>query len=150
MTTDFTNIDILLEHITSLLTNRLDQLLREQLGVGYSQYKVLLLFTGENIIRQKTIAKSLGQTEASISRQLKIITLKGLITRAYDPNNTKTKIVTLTLLGQRIRLAAKDIVSVETKTIFNIGNSKNLQLLISGLETLHTCLCDTINHSHNL
>ena len=150
MINELENVDLILEHITSLLTSRFDQLLLEQLGIGYSQYKVLLLFSGDNIIKQNLIAKNLGQTEASISRQLKIMTSKGLITRIYDPKNSKSKIVNLTLLGQRIRMAAKDIVLRQNAAIFEEIQTKNQLSMNQGLEELHSYLCRVGKHNHSL
>jgi DNA-binding MarR family transcriptional regulator len=140
------NIDIILEHITSLLTSKYDQLLLEQLGVGYAQYKILIQFENNQIKQQNIIAKNLGQTEASITRQIKILSKKGLITRGIGPNNRKTRIVTLTFLGRRIQQAARDIVNKQNHH-FLIGLERKDQVrLLSDLNKLHNQLCLRNNH----
>jgi len=140
------NIDIILEHITSLLTSKYDQLLLEQLGIGYSQYKILNQFEDNQISKQNIIARNLGQTEASITRQIKILSKKGLITRGIDPNNRKTRIVTLTFLGRRIQQATRDIVNKQNHDfLFGLENKDQTRLLFD-LNKLHNQLCLKNNH----
>jgi DNA-binding MarR family transcriptional regulator len=141
------NIDIILEHITSLLTTKYDQLLIDQLGIGYSQYKLLIQFESDEIIKQNTMATSLGQTEASISRQVKILNLKGLITRSFDPKNRKTKVVLLTKLGHTIKEAARDFILNQNRDFLSVLESKDKLKLSSNLEKLHLKLCS--NNKHN-
>jgi len=129
------NIDIKLEHISSLLANKYDKLLIEQLGVSYSQYKVLVQFKENSIIRQNIIAKNLGQTEASITRQLHILNSKGLILKSYDPKNRKVRVVTLTKLGYKIKLVAESIIFKQNRKLFN-----NSQRLLIDLNMLHSYL----------
>jgi len=150
MTEPSDNIDIILEHITSLLTSRYDQLLLEQLGIGYSQYKILIQFEENNIVRQNIIARSLGQTEASITRQIKILIHKGLVTRSHDPKNKKTKIVTLTLLGRRVQHAAKDIITKHNHNLLIDFDNKDQLKLSSHLAVLHKQLCPVDNHNYYL
>ncbi len=141
------NIDIILEHITSLMTSKYDQLLLEQLGVGYAQYKILVQFEESHINRQNIIAKNLGQTEASITRQIKILSRKGLITRGVDPNSKKTRIVTLTFLGRRIQQAARDIVNKQNHDLLIDLDDKDKTRLLSDLNKLHDQLCLKNSHS---
>lgn len=144
------NIDIILKHITSLLTTKYDQVLLDQLGIGYSQYKLLIQFKTGEIIKQNSMATSLGQTEASISRQVKILHLKGLITRSYDPKNRKTKVVVLTKLGHTIKETAKGIIANHNRDFLSVLNSKDRSRLLSDLDKLHSQLCKASNHSQLL
>jgi len=141
------NIDILLEHITSLLTSKYDLVLSQKLGVSYSQYKVLVQFSGNSIIRQKTIAKSLGQTEASISRQLSLMSSNGLIHKSYDPDNRKTIIITLTQKGQVIKTNADNIIVKENGTSLRKVNNKDLKILTKNLSKIHDQICGA-NHNY--
>ncbi len=144
------NIDIILEHITSLITSTSDQQLLEQLGIGHSQYKILNQFNGDEIIRQNIIATSLGQTEASISRQLKIMNLKGLITRSYDHSNSKAKVVTLTLLGHRMKLAARDIINQQNTELLADMDTKDQIFFLHNIQLIHDNLCNNSNHNKYL
>ena len=142
------NIDIILEHITSLLTNKYDQLLLKELGIGYSQYKLLVQFKGDRIIKQNIIAKNLGQTEASITRQIKILSLKGLITRDRDPKNKKVKVVILTLLGHRIQQATRNIIIRQNHDFLVDLEAKGQLKLLFNLNKLHNRLCLEDNHKY--
>ncbi|HEY5267908.1 MAG TPA: MarR family transcriptional regulator [Candidatus Saccharimonadales bacterium] len=137
------NIDIKLEHISSLLASKYDNLLFEKLGISYSQYKVLVQFRESSIIRQNIIAKGLGQTEASITRQLHILNSKGLISKSYDPKNRKVRVVTLTRLGRKIKLAAENIIIKQNYSLFN-----NNPILLNDLNMLHSSLCEVDKHNY--
>ena len=141
------NIDILLEHITSLLTSKYDLVLFHELGISYSQYKVLVQFSGNSIIRQKTIAKSLGQTEASISRQLSIKSSNVLIHKSYDPDNRKSIIITLTQKGQTIKNSAENIILKENGTSLRKLNTKDLKTLTQSLSKIHDQIC-IVKHNY--
>ncbi|HXR49712.1 MAG TPA: MarR family winged helix-turn-helix transcriptional regulator, partial [Verrucomicrobiae bacterium] len=62
------NLSYLIQHLAAVMGKQSDQLLQEQLGIGYSQYKILMVLEWNPRVQQRTIAESLGQTEASISR----------------------------------------------------------------------------------
>ncbi len=54
----------LLQHIGTILERQFDQALMEQLGIGTSQYRILLALEAHPSISQKHLATNLGQTEA--------------------------------------------------------------------------------------
>ena len=139
-------IDILLEHITSLLTNKYGFILLNKLGVSYSQYKILAQFNKSSIISQKIIAKNLGQTEAGISRQLKNMVNKGMVYRSYEPNNKKTVIVTLSKLGQSIKNSSEVIIHKENKNFLSSLNINEQENLILSLNQILLAF-DTVEHN---
>jgi DNA-binding MarR family transcriptional regulator len=138
------SIDILLGHINSLLTSKYDLALSNMLGITYSQYKILEQFTSNSVVRQKTIAKSLNQTEASISRQLSIMNASGLITKTYDPGNRKSIIITLTKKGKTIKINSKDIISRENFNLISKINKKEQKILVKNLQDIHDHLSITL------
>ena len=119
-----------------------------QLGIGYSQYKLLVQFKGDRIIRQNIIADNLGQTEASITRQIKILSLKGLITRDIDLQNKKVKVVILTLLGSRIQQAARDIIIKQNNDFLVDIEAEDQTKLLFNLNKLHHQLCLANDHKY--
>jgi DNA-binding MarR family transcriptional regulator len=141
------NIDILLGHITSLLTSKYDLILTQEIGISYSQYKILAQFTGSSIIRQKTIAMSLGQTEASISRQIGIMSANGLIHRTYDPDNKKSIVVTLTHTGKVIKERTGNLISNQNTNLLHKINTKTKKELLENLSKIHGQLCLN-NHNY--
>ncbi len=79
------NIGLSLHHLSSILERKSDDLLLANLDLGYSQFKILLALSDNRGIQQKEIAKRLGQTEASISRQIWKMKIDGLIQVAIIP-----------------------------------------------------------------
>src|SRR5487761_1124155 len=96
------NINYLLLHLAAVIGKQSDQVLQEQLGIGLSQYKILLVLEWNPRIQQKSISDSLGQTEASISRQIKLLKKKGLLTTKADPANKRKHVSLPTPKGMQV------------------------------------------------
>ena len=99
----------LLQHLAAVTSRQADQVLQEQLGIGLSQYRILMVLEWSPHVKQKVIAGSLGQTEASISRQIKLLQSKGLLINRIDPTNKRSHITVPTALGMQITEAASTI-----------------------------------------
>ena len=95
-----------------LLEKRADESLRSELDIGFAQYKVLEAINQNMLARQNTIATMLDQTEASISRQVKILQKKGLIVVAEVMGNKRAKELTLTAVGDEMVRHAEEILDV--------------------------------------
>ncbi len=142
-------IDYILQHITSLLTRDSDQILLEQLGIGYSQYKILRILSNGVGVKQKFIADTLGQTEASISRQIDILISKSLITKQVDPHNRRNRLITITSKGRKIAEATKQVLSKYHNSMLGDLSDKQQADLLKLLESLHNKLCQN-NHSMDM
>lgn len=118
-----------------------DQVLQEQLGIGLSQFKILMVVEWNPRVQQKTIADSLGQTEASISRQVKILKQKGLLATKPDPNNRRKHITAPTTLGMQITEAATAIMRRNFGPEYASLGEDQLMQLIAGLQNLHRVVC---------
>jgi DNA-binding MarR family transcriptional regulator len=137
------NLSYLLHHLAAVMGKQSDQVLQEQLGIGLSQYKILMVLEWNPRIQQKAIADSLGQTEASISRQIKLLKAKGLLTSKIDSANKRKKITLPTPLGMKITEAAAN--SLRTSLgpeISGLGDDQLMQLT-TGLQRLHRVVCRT-------
>src|SRR5690242_17413141 len=99
-------LDFFIEHVATLLARQSDQVLQEQLGVGLSQYKILLTLQHNPSIQQRQIADLLGQTEASVSRQIKLLKSKQMIASSVNPQNRRQHLTTLQPRGDRVLEAA--------------------------------------------
>ena len=131
----------LVEHLSSVLSKQADQVLQEQLGIGMSQYKVLMILEWNPRVQQRIIATSLGQTEASISRQIKLLTGKGLLSAKRDQTNRRKHITAPTPLGMQITEAATNILRRNFGPEFApLGDDQAMQL-VSGLTSLHAAVC---------
>src|ERR1700730_10242599 len=100
------NLSYLMNQLAAVMGKQSDQVGQEQLGIGLSQYKILMVLEWNPRVQQRTIADSLGQTEASISRQIKLLTAKGLLVAKPDPQTRRKHITAPTTLGMQITEAA--------------------------------------------
>ena len=136
-----TNLSYLLQHISEVLAKQYDQVLQEQLGIGLSQYKLLMVLEWNPRVQQLTIANSLGQTEASISRQIKLLQGKGLLMSKKDPGNRRRHIAAPTPLGMQVTEAATAIMRRSFGPEFARLGEDQLFQLIATLQSLHQIVC---------
>lgn len=135
------NLNYLVQHLAAVLGKQGDQVLQEQLGIGLSQYKILLMLEWSPRVQQKAIADSLGQTEASISRQVKLLKNKGLLVSRHDPQNRRKHITAPTTLGMQITEAASNILRRNFGPDFAMLGEDQLMQLINSLQRLHAAVC---------
>jgi DNA-binding MarR family transcriptional regulator len=56
------SLGYLLNHIAFVMARQSDQVLQERLGIGFSQFKIMMVLSHKPHIQQKEIADKLGQT----------------------------------------------------------------------------------------
>lgn len=103
------NLGHLLQHLAGSLARQSDQLLQDCLGSGYSQFKILRVLEQNPNIKQRAIAQDLGQTEASISRQIKLLVERGLLSVTISPKNRREHITALTSRGDKLTQEAVEL-----------------------------------------
>jgi len=135
------NLGYLIQHLASVMGRQSDQLLQEQLGIGLSQFKILMVLEWNPRVQQKTIADSLGQTEASISRQIKLLKDKKLLVTKQDPQNRRKHLTAPTTLGMQITEAATSIMRRNFSPEFSAMGDDQLIQLVTGLQQLHKIVC---------
>ncbi|HSX46335.1 MAG TPA: MarR family winged helix-turn-helix transcriptional regulator [Candidatus Saccharimonadia bacterium] len=135
------SLSYLLNHVAAVTGKQSDQVLREQLGIGLSQYRILMVLEWNPRVGQKSIANSLGQTEASISRQIKLLQKKGLLQSRPDPNNRRKHITAPSPLGMQVTEAATNILRRNFGPEFAGLGEDQLQQLITSLQHLHRIVC---------
>jgi len=135
------NLSYLIHHLAAVIGKQSDQVLQEQLGIGLSQFKILMVLEWNPRAQQKAIADSLGQTEASISRQIKVLKDKNLLISKADPQNRRKHITAPTPLGMQITEAANTILRRNFGQDFaSLGDDQVMQLM-TGLQHLHKIVC---------
>jgi len=135
------NLVYLIQHLAAIVGKQAEQVLQEQLGIGLSQFKILMVLEWNPRVPQRHIAASLGQTEASISRQIKLLTAKGLLVSKRDPENRRKHITAPTPLGMQVTEASTNILRRSFGPEFGgMGEDQVLQL-IGGLQRLHAIVC---------
>lgn len=140
------NLGYLLHHVTTLLARQSDQILQEQLGIGFSQFKIMLILGEGKGIQQRQIATTLGQTEASISRQIKLLIDSGMITNQVNPTNRREHITHLTPKGMKVMEKATEILNNYHSPIFNRLSERQQVQLRELLTTMHGAICSTKDH----
>jgi DNA-binding MarR family transcriptional regulator len=123
-------IHTLLHQLSAVFARESDQILQEQLGLGMSQYKILQTLVENSAMQQRYIAVQLGQTEASISRQIGLLEQKGLIESMRNPINRREHITTLTTRGERITEAAEKVLTIHhSSSLTRLSKKEQLVLL---------------------
>jgi len=118
-----------------------DQVLQERLGVGMSQYKILSTLQDRPNVQQRFLADSLGQTEASISRQVKLLVERGMVAVQVNPKNRREHVMVLTAKGVKVAQAAHDILAGYHNPAFQLLSEKERQQLGSILQAMHQHYC---------
>lgn len=135
----------LLDHIASLLAKQSDQVLQEQLGIGLSQFKILRTLQAEPRTMQREIAVNLGQTEASISRQVKLMLADGLLQSHRNPKDRREHLTIVTPKGERLTEAALVALERYHRPTFGALNDKQQEQVVAALHSLHSQLCTGIH-----
>lgn len=134
-------IGFLIQHLASSMGRQNDQILQEQLGIGFSQFKLMKVLQVESGVQQKQIADALGQTEASISRQIKLLQEKGLLQVEVSPHNRREHITTLTAKGLRFGEEAKAIIADYHREMFAALSEKQQEQFADILSIMHKYSC---------
>lgn len=136
-------LDYLLQHIVALMDTQSDQVLQEQLGLPLAQYKILRLIGAEDRVQQKVIAQKLGQTEASVSRQVRLMAGRGIIQSLRDPRDKRGRPVVVTPKGEQLLAAATQALDIYYAPTLAALPKKQAKQLHEGLHALHGALCIT-------
>lgn len=134
-------IGYLLQHVAGTLQRQSDQVLQERLGIGMSQFKILMMLLFRPGVNQRKLADQLGQTEASISRQVKLLLEKGLLATRIDPTERRRHITSPTPKGIRLTEAARQILSDYHEPMLATLNDKQRTQLKELLQKLHDYTC---------
>jgi DNA-binding MarR family transcriptional regulator len=134
-----------LQHVASLLAKQSDQALQEQLGIGQAQFKLLRELQDRPQIKQRDIAFSLGQTEASISRQVKLMIAQGLLHITRNPRNRREHLTQVTAKGMKLTAAAQEALAKFHQPIFAALPEKQQAQLHDILESIHAKVCNLDN-----
>lgn len=139
------NTSYLFGHIASVLHRQADQTLQERLGLGLSQYKILYMLQAYPGVAQKKLADYVGQTEASVSRQVKLLQEKGFVVSRVDAAERRKHLAALTGKGIKITHAANEIIDQFHEPLFGSLSSKEQAQLGTLLAKLHTQSCAPAN-----
>jgi DNA-binding MarR family transcriptional regulator len=131
----------LLQHTATILMRQSDQVLQERLGVGMSQFRLLMMLQETPNVQQRKLAECLGQTEASISRQIKLLVEKGLLGVRVNPKSRREHITVLTSKGVKMTEAAIEVLNQYHSPVFDTLTDKQRQQLNEILVKMHSYTC---------
>jgi len=94
-------------HLSFILQQEADELLLGQVGIGVSQARILSALDEGHPSLQNQIAASLRQTEANVSRQIKIMKAGGLVSVTKNKKDSRARDVKLTVKGHEVYLKAE-------------------------------------------
>lgn len=135
------NPGYLLHHLSFVLDRQSDQLLQDALGIGFSQFKILLALKWHENVQQRAIAEYLGQTEASVSRQIKLLQKQGLLMSTVSPRNRREHITRLTAKGNRLAERGKELLNSYHAPMFaRLAPAQQAQFL-DILSAMHEYAC---------
>ncbi len=135
------NVGYLLQRLAFMLNRQSDQVLQEQLGIGFSQFKILMVLGWNPSVRQRHIADKLGQTEAGISRQIKLLKELGLLTTQVNPKNRREHITVPTSKGERMTEKAMELLNQYYAPMLGQLSDKQQEKLLESLTILHDFVC---------
>lgn len=135
------SIGYLLQHVAGVLHRQLDQVLQERLGLGMSQFRILMMLEQNPNVEQRRLADNLGQTEASISRQVKLLHEKGMLVTRIDPKERRKRITAPTLKGRKVTEAAREVLAQYHDPLFQRLSVKEQEQLYHVLTLLHENSC---------
>lgn len=127
----------LLQQVAVTLHKQSDQILQERLGIGLAQFKLLTILEQTPHIEQRTLATQLEQTEASISRQMKLLLEKGMVISYVNPNERRVHLAALTPKGVKLVEAARGVLEGYYQPLFASLGSKEQEQLAASLTSLH-------------
>ncbi len=134
-------VGYMLQHTAIILMRQSDQVLQERLGIGMSQFRILMMLKANPNVQQRKLAEYLGQTEASISRQTKLLSEKGLLLVRVNPKSRREHIALPTAKGLKMTEAALEILEQYHTPLFDLLSDKQRQQLVISMNTLHESIC---------
>lgn len=130
-----------LQHVASIMHRQADQVLQERLGIGMAQFRILTKLQERPQVQQRFLADSLGQTEASVSRQVKLLAEKGMLFVELNPKNRREHVSSLTAKGLKMTRAAQDILDEYHAPAFEALSDKERQQFQETLHSIHLYYC---------
>lgn len=131
------NLGLQIHQVATSLARHTDQILMHNLGIGFSQFKILMALQEEEGVQQKQLAERLGQTEASISRQVKGLQTAKLLTARVNPDNRRERITVLSDRGLATVNEARDLLDRHYAPMLSGVSSGDIRAFKETLSVIH-------------
>ncbi len=130
------DIGSLLHKVSKSLDKISDQVLLERLGIGLSQFRIMLFLLGNDGAEQKLISENLSQTEPSVSRQVKVLQNKGLAVVRRSTESRRSRLVFLTQKGAKTAEKAVNVLNEYHAPMFELLSQKQQEQLVNTLRSM--------------
>lgn len=134
-----TYIGYYIQNIAKVFTHRHNTML-EQIGLTYSQFRVLLYLWEEDGVSQNMLVKDNLMKPASLSGILTTLEKKGYIIRKTATADARCKLVYLTDQGSALEKISFDIINTLEKQVQEVFDAENGLKLVDILQELKTCV----------
>lgn len=114
-------------HLTYVLQQLSDDQLLAKAGVGLSQTRIMSVLNNSVPRSQRVIAQLLQQTEANVSRQLKVMHKYGLVSITKNKKDARQRDVKLTVKGSNRYLRAVKVLSIQQNELLKLLNKNELK-----------------------
>jgi DNA-binding MarR family transcriptional regulator len=113
--------------LTYVLQHLSDEQLLAKVGVGLSQTRIMSVLNDSIPRSQRAIAHLLQQTEANVSRQLKVMHGHGLVNIVKSKEDKRQRDVKLAAKGTRKYQQAVKVLLAQKNEIFKLMDKKELK-----------------------
>jgi DNA-binding MarR family transcriptional regulator len=113
-----------------------DQLLQKEVGIGFAQFRMLMVLGKYPHVSQKRIAGFMGLTQAAVSKQMNALVHKGWLARKQNPGNRRENVLCLTAKGRKMVLRAAGILEKEFDAYYCAMEEKGKRALERGMDFL--------------
>lgn len=136
------SLGYMLHNLVFILDRHSDEVLRKNLNLGYSQLKIIIAAKSVSGLKQLDIAKFLGQTEASVSRQIKLLKSQGLLSVQVDPSNRRARSIVLTDKGSELGKRSIEMLEQAHASVFGSLSFAEQKLMRELLDRLVNKACN--------
>lgn len=131
------NLGFAFQKLAFTLLRRSDELLQSKLKIGYAQYKLLEVLAEHPHSSQRFIASALMQTEASISRQVKLMQAAGLLRVGTPAENKRVRVISLSTKGSELHVRAAGILNQCYMSYFRSLSPQEAADFMKTIQKLH-------------
>ncbi|MGH7142331.1 MAG: MarR family winged helix-turn-helix transcriptional regulator [Candidatus Saccharimonadales bacterium] len=124
------DLNLKIQQLANLLAKASDQVLQAQLSIGLAQFRILKTVQANDRLLQRHIALELNQSEASVSRQIKLLYDRQLLVTVLNPKDHRQRITILTPKGSQVLGAALLVLqSFQTPLVKSLSKQQLSELI---------------------
>lgn len=127
-----------LHRLAFILQRMSDDILQRDLGVGYAQFKMMMGLKFSPGCEQRYLARHMDQTEAGISRQIRLMQDMKLVDINLDSKDRRRRHLTLTVKGEDTLKKAKQLLEREHNKLLTGLSGSEIEVMKKVLDKMLT------------